>query len=73
MLDLKSQMLFREGCFYLNGEAATFSGEPAKILEILADKRKLEIADITTAKVLDEKLLLQLHDWYIAGYLHFTS
>jgi 50S ribosomal protein L16 3-hydroxylase len=65
-LDLKSQMLFSDDTFYLNGEAVTFKGEAAALLRTLADKR------IAPAyKTQDEVLLQQLYDWYIAGYLGF--
>lgn len=65
-LDLKSQMLFSDDTFYLNGEAATFKGEAAALLRTLADKR---IAP--PYKTQDKVLLQQLYDWYIAGYLSF--
>jgi 50S ribosomal protein L16 3-hydroxylase len=65
-LDLKSQMLFSDDTFYLNGETVTFKGEAAALLRTLADKR------IAPAyKTQDEVLLQQLYDWYIAGYLGF--
>ncbi|HSH54309.1 MAG TPA: cupin domain-containing protein [Methylotenera sp.] len=65
-LDLKSQMLFSDDTFYMNGEAATFKDEAAALLRTLADKR------ITPPyKTQDEVLLQQLYDWYIAGYLGF--
>ena len=66
-LDLKSQMLFSDDTFYLNGEAALFKGEAAAQLRTLADKR---IAP--PHKTQDEVLLQQLYDWYIAGYLSFN-
>ena len=69
-LDLKSQMLFTGEDFYLNGEVATFTGESAAILKKLADYRQLEAGDLN---IIDEKLLQQLHDWYIAGYLYFAA
>lgn len=70
-LDLKSQMLFADDNFYLNGEAAEFTAESAVILRKLADCRQLKPVDFNQIKAIDEKLLLQLYDWYIAGYLYF--
>ena len=67
-LDLKSQMLFSANNFYLNGEVATWIGEPANILTKLADRRYIEASNIQ-----DALLLQQLYDWYIAGYLSFDS
>lgn len=65
-LDLKSQMLFSDGTFYLNGEAATFKDEAAALLRTLADKRI-----VPPYETQDEVLQQQLYDWYIAGYLSF--
>jgi 50S ribosomal protein L16 3-hydroxylase len=67
-LDLKSKMLFSADNFYLNGEVATWIGEPANILTKLADHRHIEVSNIQ-----DTLLLQQLYDWYIAGYLSFDS
>lgn len=67
-LDLKSKMLFSSDTFYLNGEAAAFTGDAATLLRTLADER---IAP--PYKTQDEVLLQQLHDWYIAGYLSFND
>jgi len=69
-LDLKSQMLFADNRFYLNGESIKLSGKPADVLKKLADKRHLEPAEIQNMAN-DESLLEQLRDWYIAGYLQF--
>jgi 50S ribosomal protein L16 3-hydroxylase len=65
-LDLKSQMLFFDDHFFLNGETVKFTGEVSKILIILADKRYIEAINIQ-----DRLLLKQLYDWYLAGYLSF--
>ena len=69
-LDLKSQMLFANNCFYLNGESVKFTEKSAEILKILADHRHLKPAEFVIGTV-DEKLLEQLRDWYLAGYLQF--
>ena len=69
-LDLKSQMLFANDCFYLNGESVKFTEKSAEILKILADHRHLKPAEFVIGTV-DEKLLEQLRDWYLAGYLQF--
>ncbi|HYN53715.1 MAG TPA: cupin domain-containing protein [Methylotenera sp.] len=67
-LDLKSQMLFFNDCFFMNGEGVIFTGDSAELLKELADKRFLN------EKIIDDPLLLQqLYDWYIAGYLSFNT
>ncbi len=66
-LDLKSQMLFFNDSFFMNGEGVIFAGESAETLKTLADKRMIE------AKTIEDALLLQqLYDWYFAGYLSFS-
>jgi len=72
-LDLKSQMLFTGNTFYLNGEAATFSGESAAMLTKLADLRVLGANDLSSSLSGDQPLLQQLHNWYLAGFLHFND
>ena len=72
-LDLKSQMLFTGNTFYLNGEAVTFSGESANMLTTLADLRLLSADDLNNSPITDEKLLKQLHEWYLAGFLNFND
>ena len=80
-LDLKSQMLFFDNAslvtFFLNGETITFTGESAKLLKRLADKRHLLSSDLVSSDlakhdVLEAQLRQQLYDWYIAGYLAFN-
>ena len=71
-LDLKSQMLFTGNTFYLNGEAVTFTGESAKLLTKLADLRVLGADDLNSSQTTDEMLFKQLHEWHLAGFLHFN-
>ena len=71
-LDLKSQMLFTGNTFYLNGEAVTFSAESAQMLTKFADLRALSADDLNHSQTTDEILLKQLHEWYLAGFLHFN-
>lgn len=67
-LSLKSQMLFVTNHFYMNGESVKFIGESSDVLTVLADSRHIEATSIQNAR-----LLQQLYDWYIAGYLSFDS
>jgi 50S ribosomal protein L16 3-hydroxylase len=71
-LDLKSQMLFTGNTFYLNGEAVSFTGESAQLLTKLADLRVLSADDLNDVQTSDDRLLKQLHEWYLAGFLHFN-
>lgn len=71
-LDLKSQMLFTGNTFYLNGEAITLNGDSAKMLTRLADLRTLSADELNNCQTADEVLMKQLHEWYLAGFLHFN-
>lgn len=72
-LDLKSQMLFfcneTRVTFFMNGETATFTGDSAELLKLLADKRHLSPENLANKATLDITLLQPLYDWYLAGYL----
>lgn len=74
-LDLKTQMLFSNETFFINGEMLTLTGEPANMLKTLADRRQLEPSEFVA--ISDESalaLLLQhLCDWHSAGYLHLGA
>jgi 50S ribosomal protein L16 3-hydroxylase len=65
-LDLKSQMLFRGNCIFINGETVQAEGVMLKLLTELADQRMLPPG----TSVPDEAVAL-LHQWASAGYLHF--
>jgi 50S ribosomal protein L16 3-hydroxylase len=75
-LNLKSQMLFfsKESVvtFFMNGETASFAGDPSELLKLLADKRNLTPEDLTNNLRVDATLLKQLYDWYLAGYLSIS-
>ncbi len=65
-LDLKSQMLFFNDHFFMNGEGVIFKDASAETLKELADNRVFAPQAIE-----DVHLLQQLYGWYIAGYLSF--
>jgi 50S ribosomal protein L16 3-hydroxylase len=72
-LDLKSQMLFTGNTFYLNGEAVIFTGKSANTLIKLADLRQLDTDNLIRHTPINEELLQQLYDWYLAGFLNFIN
>jgi 50S ribosomal protein L16 3-hydroxylase len=72
-LDLKSQMLFTDHYFYLNGESITASTKSAPLLKALADDRIITVEEIKQSGEIDTTLIAQLHDWYSAGYLYFNK
>ncbi len=66
-LDRRSRMLYDDHCIYLNGESRAASGPEAKVLRRLADRRQLDVDDLTRSSA-------ALHDclcgWMAAGWLH---
>lgn len=72
-LDLKSQMLFTEHHFYLNGESIATSTESASLMKTLADYRKISAREIQACGGIDTSLISKLHEWYMAGYLYFDK
>lgn len=74
-LDLKTQMLFFNDVFFINGETATVTEPSAVMLKALADKRQLNINELASSitEPANTTLLQQFYDWYIAGYLHIGS
>lgn len=72
-LDLKSQMLFTDHYFYLNGESIIASTKSAQLLERLADYRAINTQEIQQLGEMDHAFIAQLHEWYMAGYLRFDK
>lgn len=64
-LDLKSQMLFSEHDFFINGEQIPVEEGDAELLKKLAQHRVL------LEKTISSSLLQHLYIWYQAGYCHF--
>ena len=67
VLDLRSQLLFHEETFFMNGEETTVPAFACPPLQQLADSRALQ-----PGMELDASLMAKLYDWYLAGYLHFA-
>lgn len=65
-LSLKSQMLFHENHVFLNGEQLEVASSSLKWMRQLADTRRIEAGNF-----FDAGLLMQLHEWYLAGYIEF--
>lgn len=63
-LDLKSQMLFREHVFFINGEQTPVEEGDAELLKKLAQHR------ILLEKTISSSLLQHLYTWHQAGYCH---
>ena len=68
VLDLRSQLLFHEETFFMNGEETTVPAFACPPLQQLADSRALQ-----PGMELDASLMAKLYDWYLAGYLHFAN
>jgi 50S ribosomal protein L16 3-hydroxylase len=70
-LDLKSQLLFTQNNFYLNGEQLTVSAELNACMRELADKRYLN----TTALQANIHAALGdvLYESYLTGFINFNK
>jgi 50S ribosomal protein L16 3-hydroxylase len=63
-LDLRTQMLYAGGLFFINGESALVTGRARDSMRELADRRRLARVDSS-----QRGLATLLHEWYLAGYL----
>ena len=71
-LSLKSQLLFHEKHFFMNGEQVEIPESSGELMRQLADQRHLAAMSFTE-DFKDEFLVKQLHEWYLAGYLRFPE
>ncbi|MCB5191656.1 cupin domain-containing protein [Methylobacillus arboreus] len=69
----KSQMLFHDTQFFMNGEQFAVPASHQAILVVLADDRQLEPSWFGAAVFQDTALMQQFYDWYLAGYLHLIE
>lgn len=69
MLNLKSQMLFTDNGFYLNGEKLTIPDNLIACMQDLANQRCLDISKQTNDVQI--QLANALYDSYLAGYIGF--
>lgn len=67
MLAGKSQLLFRDRYFFMNGEQIIAGGDTGNRLQVLADQRHLPPGSVQPG------LVERLHEWYLAGYLQFPE
>lgn len=65
-LDAKTQLLYLDGDFFLNGDVLRPRGREAALLRELADTRRLDGGRAARSGLRD-----LLYDWRAAGYLHF--
>ncbi|MFM9971699.1 MAG: JmjC domain-containing protein [Burkholderiales bacterium] len=64
-LDRCTQMLYRNGNFFINGEIEAADGADSRVLQVLADLRRLDagvVLGVATHKL--------LYRWYVYGWLH---
>jgi 50S ribosomal protein L16 3-hydroxylase len=67
-LDPRSRLLYRRGCFYINGEALGAPRAASTMLCTLADARRLEPRALAALRG-ESALFTVLHGWYQAGWL----
>jgi 50S ribosomal protein L16 3-hydroxylase len=66
-LDRKTQMLYDQDHVFVNGESWRCSGQDARLLRTLADRRCLEMTDM---KLASPKVRALLVEWWEAGWLN---
>ncbi|BCM25638.1 hypothetical protein ZMTM_18970 [Methyloradius palustris] len=66
-LSLKSQMLFHDESFFMNGEHCQLSKDSSDVLKKLADQRFISSTEL--ANIEDDTLIQILYHWYLAGYV----
>jgi len=66
VLDRRTRMLYDERCIYINGEALRASGQDARLMRRLADRRRLKERQVRAASPAAQAALA---DWYAAGWL----
>ncbi len=71
-LNLKSQVLFYESQFFINGESIEMQANWLVCLKYLADNRHLPPPTLMQALLDDEALVMCLYNWYQVGYLDFN-
>ncbi|SNR76676.1 50S ribosomal protein L16 3-hydroxylase [Methylobacillus rhizosphaerae] len=69
----KSQMLFHEAQFFMNGEQFTPAKQTQHLWTMLADQRQLPAYCFDQSVLQDDILIQQLYDWYLAGYLYLNK
>ncbi len=70
-LSLKSQLLFTQNNFYINGERLVVSAEIVAIMKEFADKKFLEITALTAN--IHEDLGDALFESFLAGFISFNN
>jgi len=70
-LSLKSQLLFHQNRFYMNGEPLSVPSFLVKELQVLADQRFLDTVSIDATQ--QEELAKILYPAFIAGYVDFND
>jgi 50S ribosomal protein L16 3-hydroxylase len=71
-LDLKSQVLFHDRMFFINGEQIEMPAHWIPSLKYLADHRRLPATMLETGLLEDQGFLRCLSNWYQAGYLDLS-
>jgi len=67
VLDRRTRMLYDNRYIYVNGESWRADGLDAKIMQRLANQRRLEVAEVARSSATALELLFT---WYEAGWLH---
>lgn len=72
-LSLKSQALFYQHTFFMNGESIEMNKASEKLLKCLADSRQLSVSQCVECLQKHAHLVPIFHAWYMAGYIVFNN
>ncbi|TNF58400.1 MAG: cupin domain-containing protein [Burkholderiales bacterium] len=67
VLDRRTRMMYDEGHVFINGESFRAAGADARLMQRLADRRRLDAVQVRRASAQAQALLA---DWFEAGWLH---
>ncbi len=70
-LFFKSQLLSANNSFYLNGEKIFVNENSVSLFMKLSDRRLLLPKDISEASDINHAFVVEMHTWYLAGYIIF--
>jgi 50S ribosomal protein L16 3-hydroxylase len=70
VLDRRTRMMYDDRHIFINGESFRAGGADARLMQTLADQRRLGLARVQRAS---EGACALLQDWFEAGWLHPQS
>src|SRR5690606_38855217 len=70
VLDRRTRMLYDEEHLFVNGNSFRATGDDARLMRRLADRRRLDARAVRAASTAARALL---REWFCAGWLHVET